>query len=56
MVKELSQEFYQNKRETLYDLLPDQSAAIIGAGCEVSKSLDENYPFYVNNNYLYLTG
>ena len=56
MLKELSKEFYQNKRQQLYDLLPDQSVTGICAGSEVSKSLDENYPFYVNNNYLYLTG
>ena len=48
MLKELSKEFYQNKRQQLYDLLPDQSVTVICAGSEVSKSLDENYPFYVS--------
>lgn len=29
MVKELSQEFYQNKREALYDLLPDRALPLL---------------------------
>ena len=37
-------------------MLPNNSIAIIYAGKEVASSLDDNYPFYANNNYSYLTG
>lgn len=56
MTQALTSKFYQKKRKALLQLLPEQSVAIIPAGQEVVKSLDENYRFYVNNNYFYLTG
>ena len=48
--------FYEKKRMALENMLPDNSIAIILAGKEVASSLDDNYPFYANNNYFYLTG
>lgn len=47
---------YEQKRIALAQYLPDKSIALIGSGQEVPQSLDENYPFNVNNNYYYLTG
>jgi Xaa-Pro aminopeptidase len=50
------EDFYRQRRKKLAGMLPEQAAAVIYAGREVPKSLDENYPFYVNNNYFYFTG
>ncbi|MCH4072964.1 aminopeptidase P N-terminal domain-containing protein [Pseudoramibacter sp.] len=56
MTQALTSKFYQKKREALLQQMPEQSVAIVAAGKEVVKSLDENYRFYVNNNFFYLTG
>lgn len=48
--------YYRQRRKKLAGMLPENAAAVIYAGREVIKSLDENYPFYVNNNYFYFTG
>ena len=47
----MNQTVYKQKRIELAQHLPDKSIALIGSGQEVPQSLDENYPFNVNNNY-----
>lgn len=51
-----AKDYYKQRRKKLAGMLPEKAAAIVYAGREVTKSLDENYPFYVNNNYFYFTG
>lgn len=52
----LPTDFFIKKRKQLAALMQENSLAVIYAGREVMKSLDENYEFYFNNNYYYLTG
>ncbi len=44
------------RRAKLFDSLPDNSLALIFAGSAKIKSEDENFPFYANRNFFYLTG
>ncbi|MCR4912070.1 MAG: Xaa-Pro peptidase family protein [Bacilli bacterium] len=44
------------RRERLFDLLKDNSVAIIFAGVSKICSEDEDYPFYANRHFFYLTG
>jgi len=52
----LSQDFYSNKRNSIGDILENNSMAIVYSGREISMTEDANYPFYTNNNFYYLTG
>lgn len=45
-----------NRRQKLFNLLPEGSMAIIHSGVSKIASEDEVYPFKVNNDFFYLTG
>lgn len=47
---------FSNRRQKLFDLLPEGSVAIIHSGVSKIASEDEQYPFKVNNDFFYLTG
>lgn len=44
------------RRERLFELLPDNSVALIFSGVSKILSEDENYPFFANRDFFYLTG
>ena len=45
-----------NNRHNFFELLPNNSFAIIHSGFDQHKTADANYDFVVNNNFYYLTG
>ena len=47
---------FSNRRQKLFDLLPEGSIAIVHSGVSKIASEDETYPFTVNNDFFYLTG
>lgn len=51
----MEKEFYRENRKTLYDSVEKQSLVIVFAGHAPKRSNDENYEFYANRNFLYLT-
>lgn len=51
----MDKEFYRENRETLYQNLEKQSLVILFSGHAPKRSNDENYDFYANRNFLYLT-
>ena len=44
------------RREKLFELLPDNSLALIFAGSAKIRSEDSYFPFFANRNFFYLTG
>ena len=44
------------RRHKLFELLPDNSVALIHSGIAKIKSEDEDYPFFANRDFFYLTG
>ncbi len=48
--------FYQNNRRRLADALPDGSLALFFSGFAPRKRADEDYPFFADRNFVYLTG
>lgn len=52
----MNKEFYAENRGTLYESVKKNSLVIVFGGCAPKRSNDENYPFYANRNFLYLTG
>lgn len=51
----MEKEFYRENRETLYRSVENNSLVILFAGHAPKRSNDENYEFYANRNFLYLT-
>ena len=49
-------EFHSGNRRRLYDSLPSDTILLLFSGRAVRKTADENYPFYADRNFLYLTG
>lgn len=49
-------EFYYGNRQKLYDSLPDRTLVLLFSGRPVRKTADENYSFYANRDFLYMTG
>lgn len=49
-------EEFNLRRERLFDLLEDNSIALIYSGVGKIRSEDENYPFLANRHFFYLTG
>lgn len=47
---------YSIRREKLFNLVPDGSLIIVHSGVSKIASEDEDFPFRVNNNFLYFTG
>src|SRR5574338_949531 len=54
--RKMNQEFYIRNRRKLSEHLIDQEAMLFFSGESVRKSADENFPFFTNRNFLYLTG
>jgi Xaa-Pro aminopeptidase len=52
----MKKEFYQANRQHLGALLPEHSLAIFFAGVAPRKTNDEDYPFFANRDFVYLTG
>lgn len=48
--------FYTSNRHNLYKSLPDESLLLVYAGDLLRKTADEDYLFYTDTNFLYLTG
>ena len=44
------------RRNKLFEILPDNSVVLIFSGVAKIKSRDENYPFFANRDFFYLTG
>lgn len=51
----MNKEFYRENRATLYGSVEKNSLVIVFAGRAPKRSNDENYEFYANRNFLYLT-
>lgn len=51
----MNKEFYRENRETLYQGVEKNSLVILFGGHAPKRSNDENYEFYANRNFLYLT-
>ena len=52
----MNKEFYAGNRKSLYQKLEEGSLVVIFSGHAPIKTNDENYPFFTNRNFLYLTG
>ena len=48
--------FYKENRSALYRNLKPSSMVLIFSGEELRKTNDEDYPFFANRNFVYLTG
>ncbi len=48
--------FYTQNRQNLYKALPDESLLLVYSGDLLRKTADEDYLFYTDTNFLYLTG
>ena len=51
----MNRDFYQENRKTLYESAEKNSLIILFSGHAPKRSNDENYEFYANRNFLYLT-
>ncbi|MDL2292645.1 aminopeptidase P family protein [Acholeplasma sp. OttesenSCG-928-E16] len=47
---------YNKRRNNIFKTMNDNSAMLLFSGNERKMSADASYPFYVNNNFYYLTG
>lgn len=52
----MEMQFHYGNRQRLYETLSDGTLLIQFSGRPPRKTADENYPFYANRNFLYLTG
>lgn len=52
----MNKEFYRQNREELYSGLEAGDLVIMFSGHAPIKTNDENYPFFTNRNFLYMTG
>lgn len=52
----MNRQEYINRRQRLFEMLPEQSMSFFFAGVPIRKSADTDYPFFVNRNFYYLTG
>ena len=52
----MNKEFYAENRKSLYQKLEAGSLVVVFSGHAPIKTNDENYPFFTNRNFLYLTG
>ena len=48
--------FYSRNRSKLYEILPDGAILVIFSGEERHRSSDEDFRFFANRNFVYLTG
>lgn len=52
----MKKEFFERNRKALYKNIKPGSLVIVFSGHAPRKTGDEDYPFYTNRNFLYLTG
>ena len=52
----MKKEFHMNNRARLYDNIKEDSLIIMYSGNPPRKTSDENYPFFANRNFVYMTG
>ncbi len=52
----MEQAFHVNNRKRLYESLEDGTLVLVFSGKAVRKTQDEDYPFYADRNFVYLTG
>lgn len=52
----MNRDFHQSNREQLYQALEDGTILLMFSGHAPRKTQDENYPFYGDRSFLYLTG
>ena len=48
--------FYRSNRQNLAAKLPDNALALFFSGFAPRKRADEDYPFFADRNFVYLTG
>ena len=47
---------FETRRQKLFEILPENSVALVFSGVSKIRSEDESFPFYANRNFFYLTG
>jgi len=52
----MKRDFHYGNRQKLYATLPENTVILLFSGHAPRKTADENYPFYGDRNFLYLTG
>jgi len=52
----MDKSFFIRNRETLYETIPDGALFVICSGGSSHRSADEDYRFFANRNFVYLTG
>ena len=52
----MDKDFYIENRRKLAENLKDGDLMLFFSGESVRKTADENYPFFTNRNFLYLSG
>ena len=52
----MNKSFFSRNRETLYETIPDGALLVICSGGESHRSADEDFRFFANRNFVYLTG
>ena len=53
---EMALAFHKNRREALFQQLPNNSVAIIASGAEQIRNNDVEFPFRANSDFVYLSG
>ena len=51
----MDQQFYSQNRQRLAAQIEDKDVMLFFSGESVRKTADEDYPFFTNRNFLYLT-
>lgn len=52
----MNREFYEGNRKALYEKMEDGSVLVMFSGKAPRKTNDEDYPYFANRNFVYLTG
>ena len=52
----MTKSFFTRNRETLYETIPDGAMLVICSGGNSHRSADEDFRFFANRNFVYLTG
>jgi len=52
----MDKSFFTRNRETLYKTLPDEAVLVICSGGHSHRSADEDFRFFANRSFVYLTG
>lgn len=52
----MNSDFYKGNRKRLYESLPDRTLLLLFSGSSIRKTADENYSFYADRSFLYMTG